>query len=163
MPVIPLPGGFQPRAAVGYALVAALEAAALCGAAPSLRDEVEAAAALAEELAAEWGPDGAEDSRGEGARARAARHGPGDRRAPSLTAPVAYRWKCQINENAGLPAFASGCRSSTTTRSSAGRPRELGRFSAVFLEDPGAHPRDAPAHRADRRAGRARAPPSSSA
>src|SRR5215211_4776706 len=60
VPVIPLPGGFQPRAAVGYSLVTALEAAALCGAAPSLRDDVEAAAALAEELAAEWGPAGDE-------------------------------------------------------------------------------------------------------
>ena len=33
VPVIPLPGGFQPRAAVGYMIVAALEVAALCGAA----------------------------------------------------------------------------------------------------------------------------------
>ena len=62
VPVIPLPGGFQPRAAVGYSLVTALEAAALCGAAPSLRDEIDGAAALAAELAREWGPDGAEDS-----------------------------------------------------------------------------------------------------
>ena len=56
VPVIPVPGGFQPRAAVGYSLVAALEVAALCGAAPSLRGEVEAAASLAE------------GSRGSGAR-----------------------------------------------------------------------------------------------
>src|SRR5215207_5530827 len=35
VPVVPLPGGFQPRAAVGYSFVTALEAAALCGAAPS--------------------------------------------------------------------------------------------------------------------------------
>ena len=32
VPVIPLPGGFQPRAAVAYMIVAALEVAALCGA-----------------------------------------------------------------------------------------------------------------------------------
>ena len=32
VPVIPLPGGFQPRAAVAYMTVAALEVAALCGA-----------------------------------------------------------------------------------------------------------------------------------
>ena len=57
VPVIPIPGGFQPRAAIGYSLVAALEAAALGGAAPSLRDEIEAAADLAETLAAEWGPE----------------------------------------------------------------------------------------------------------
>ena len=62
VPVVPLPGGFQPRAAVGYSLVTALEAAALCGAAPSVRDEIAAASALARELAAEWGPQGDEDS-----------------------------------------------------------------------------------------------------
>src|SRR5918997_4452179 len=61
VPVVPLPGGFQPRAAVGYSLVTALEAAARCGAAPSIRDEVEAAAALAAGLALEWGPDGDDD------------------------------------------------------------------------------------------------------
>jgi glucose/mannose-6-phosphate isomerase len=31
VPVIPLPGGFQPRAAVAYSLVVALEVAGLCG------------------------------------------------------------------------------------------------------------------------------------
>ena len=56
VPVVPLPGGFQPRAAVGYSLVTALEAAALCGAAPSVRDDVARRRALARELAAEWGP-----------------------------------------------------------------------------------------------------------
>ena len=62
VPVIPIPGGFQPRAAVGYSLVSALEAAALCGAAPSLRAEVESAASLAEGLAKQWGPDGDEEN-----------------------------------------------------------------------------------------------------
>src|SRR3954453_11973133 len=61
VPVISLPSGFQPRAAVGYSLVAALEAARLCGAAPSLRDEIEGAAGLAESLALEWGPYGHDD------------------------------------------------------------------------------------------------------
>src|ERR687883_582316 len=53
VPVVPLPGGFQPRAAVGYTLVAALEAAALSGTGPSLREEIEASAALLERLAAD--------------------------------------------------------------------------------------------------------------
>ena len=39
-----------------------------------------------------------------------------------LTAPIAYRWKTQINENAKTPALRrTSCPSSTTTRSSAGR------------------------------------------
>jgi glucose/mannose-6-phosphate isomerase len=142
-PVIPLPGGFQPRAAVGYGLVSALEAAALAGAAPSIRDEIEAAASLAETLAAEWGPDAPEDSE---AKALAQRlHGTVPVIAGAeLTAPVAYRWKCQVNENAGLPAFASTLPELDHNEVVAWPPsRGAGPFSAVFLEDAGAHPRNA--------------------
>ena len=140
VPVIPIPGGFQPRAAVGYALVAALEAAALCGAAPSLREEVEAAASLAQGLAEQWGPDGPEDG---DAKALARRlHGTIPVVAGAeLAAAAAYRWKCQINENAGLPAFASVL-PELDHNEVAGWPAAEQRLSAVFLEDPGAHPRN---------------------
>jgi glucose/mannose-6-phosphate isomerase len=140
VPVIPVPGGFQPRAAVGYALVAALEAAALCGAGPSLREEVEAAASLAEGLAPEWGPDGPEDGE---AKALARRlHGTIPVIAGAeLAAAAAYRWKCQINENAGLPAFA-GVLPELDHNEVVGWPAADGRLSAVFLDDPGAHPRN---------------------
>ena len=140
VPVIPIPGGFQPRAAVGYALVAALEAAALCGAAPSLREEVEAAASLAQGLAEQWGPDGPEDGE---AKALARRlHGTIPVVAGAeLAAAAAYRWKCQINENAGLPAFASAL-PELDHNEVAGWPAAEQRLSAVFLEDPGAHPRN---------------------
>ena len=53
------------------------------GAAPSVRDEVEAAAALVGELVAEWGPDAPRGLAREVDRALAARHRPDDRRAPS--------------------------------------------------------------------------------
>ncbi len=143
VPVIPIPGGFQPRAAIGYSLVAALEAAALGGAAPSLRDEIEAAADLAEALAVEWGPELRRGLGGQDDRARAARHRARDRgrrgRAP--------------------PRPTAGSASSTRTRSSRRSPsalpemnhnevvgwesaRELGRFSYVSLEDPDAHERN---------------------
>jgi glucose/mannose-6-phosphate isomerase len=61
-----------------------------------------------------------------------------------LAASAAYRWKCQINENAGLPAFASEL-PELDHNEVVGWPaaRDLGRFAAVFLEDPGAHPRNA--------------------
>ena len=62
VPVIPLPGGFQPRAAVGYSLVVALEVAALAGVGESLHSEIDVAAAHAEQLVAQWGPDAPEDS-----------------------------------------------------------------------------------------------------
>jgi glucose/mannose-6-phosphate isomerase len=140
VPVIPVPGGFQPRAAVGYSLVAALEAAALCGAAPSLREEVEAAAELAGALAAEWGPDGADDG---DAKALARRlHGTVPVIAGAeLAAAVAYRWKCQLNENAGVHAFASALPELDHNEIVAWPGTHDG-FSAVFLEDPGAHPRN---------------------
>src|SRR5919206_340747 len=48
--------------AVGYATVVALEAARLCGAAPDLRREVEAAAARVAREAEAWGPDGPDDA-----------------------------------------------------------------------------------------------------
>ena len=143
VPVIPMPGGFQPRAAVGYSLVAALEAATLAGAAPAVRDEIEAAAALADRLALEWGPDGPDDG---AAKALARRlHGTVPVIAGAeLAAAAAYRWKCQLNENAGVPAFASRL-PELDHNEVVGWPaaRELGRFSAVVLEDPGAHPRNA--------------------
>src|SRR5207237_8108233 len=62
VPVIPLPGGFQPRAAVAYSLVVALEVAAVCGAGERLHAEIDVAAARAEQLVHDWGPDGAHDS-----------------------------------------------------------------------------------------------------
>ena len=74
VPVIPLPGGFQPRAAVAYSLVVALEVAWLCGAGERLHAEIDVAAAHLEQLVAEWGPDGAGQLPREDDRARAPRH-----------------------------------------------------------------------------------------
>jgi len=141
VPVIPLPGGFQPRAAVGYMLVIALEVAALCGAGPSLHAEIDVAAAHTERLVAEWGPDGAED--GQAKTLARALHGAIPQIAGAgLTAPIAYRWKTQINENAKLPAFSNELpeldHNEIVGWSGAG---ELGRFAAVFLDDSDLHPR----------------------
>ncbi len=61
VPVIPLPGGFQPRSAVAYSLVVALEVAALCGAGESVHSEIDVAAAHAERLVTEWGPEAPAD------------------------------------------------------------------------------------------------------
>jgi len=106
VPVIPLPGGFQPRAAVGYALVTALEVAALVGAGEPLHTEIDVAAAHAERLIADWGPDAPADSLAKSLARRL--HGTVVQIAGSgLTAPIAYRWKTQFNENAKLPAFAA--------------------------------------------------------
>jgi glucose/mannose-6-phosphate isomerase len=141
VPVIPVPGGFQPRAAVGYMTVAALEVAALCGAGPRMASDIDVAAAHLDTLCGEWGPDGAADN--EAKRLAHALHGSVPLIAGAgLTAPVAYRWKTQINENAKLPAFAHELpeldhNEIVGWQGAAG----LGRFSAVFLDDADNHPR----------------------
>ena len=141
VPVVPLPGGFEPRAAVGYAMVVALEVAALAGVAPSLRAEVEGAARLAEELAAAWRPDAGEDAEPK-RLARALDGSVPVVAGAELTAPVAYRWKSQLNENAKLPAFAGELPEVDHNEIEGWRSApDLGRFSAVLLDDEGTHPR----------------------
>jgi glucose/mannose-6-phosphate isomerase len=136
VPVIGIPAGLQPRAAVGYMFTVAAEVATLVGAAPGIRTEIDssaahldeardALAARAEELAAElqgtipvfYGCD--------------------------LTAPVAYRWKTQVNENAKQPAFWHELPEMDHNEivGWAGAA-EAGRFTAVFLEDADQHPRE---------------------
>ena len=141
VPVVPLPGGFQPRHAVGYGLVVALEVAALAGCAERLHTEIDVAAAHAEQLVAEWGPDAPEDSLAK-TLARSL-HGTIPQIAGAgLTTPIAYRWKSQINENASAPAFASELPELDHNEIVGweGAP-DLGRFSAVFLDDCDLHPR----------------------
>ncbi len=141
VPVIPLPGGFQPRAAVAYMTVAALEVAALCGAGPRLTSEIDVAAAHTERLVAEWGPDGAPDGLAKGLARMLGGTVPVIAGA-GLTAPIAYRWKTQINENAKLPCFSHELPELDHNEISGwqGAPG-LGRFAAVFLDDADAHPR----------------------
>jgi glucose/mannose-6-phosphate isomerase len=141
IPVIPLPGGFQPRAAVAYSLVVALEVAWLCGAGERLHAEIDVAAAHVEQIVEMWGPDAPEDCLAkELARGL---HGTIPQIAGSgLTSPIAYRWKTQINENAKIPCFCHELpeldHNEIVGWQGAG---QLGRFSAVFLDDSDLHPR----------------------
>jgi glucose/mannose-6-phosphate isomerase len=141
VPVIPLPGGFQPRAAVGYSLVVALEVAALSGAGEGLRSEIDVAAARTEELIGSWGPGGSQDEvPKELARGL---HGTVPQIAGSgLTSPIAYRWKCQFNENAKIPAFSHEIPELDHNEIVGWQgAQDLGQFSAVFLDDSDLHPR----------------------
>ena len=141
VPVIPLPGMFQPRVAVGYMLVVALEVAALCGAAESLHSEIDVAAAHIEGLVAEWGPDSPADSLAK--QLAVGLHGTIPQIAGAgLTAPIAYRWKTQLNENGKTPAFAAELPELNHNELVGWQgAAELGRFSAVFLDDSDLHPR----------------------
>ncbi len=141
VPVIPLPGGFQPRAAVAYMIVAALEVAALCGAGPRLTSEIDVAASHVEHLVEEWGPDTAEDSLGK-VIARGLHGTTPVIAGAGLTAPIAYRWKTQINENAKQPAFSHELPELDHNEIAGWEgARDTGRFSAIFLDDSDIHPR----------------------
>lgn len=135
VPVVGLPGIFQPRVAVAYMFTVAAEVAALVGVAPSIRAEIEAAAAfLAEQV------EQLEFQAGEVA-------GLLEGAVPvvygaDLTAPVARRWKTQVNENSKLAAFFAELSEADHNEICGWNP-EAGthRLAAVFLEDRDQHPR----------------------
>jgi glucose/mannose-6-phosphate isomerase len=58
-----------------------------------------------------------------------------------LTAPVAYRWKTQINENAKIPAYSSVLPEADHNEIE-GWSGADGRLAAIFLEDRDQHPRE---------------------
>jgi glucose/mannose-6-phosphate isomerase len=141
VPVVPVAGGFAPRAAVAYMTVAALQVAALSGVGPGMNSELDVAADHLEELVIEWGPEGPAD--GLAKRLARALHGTVPVVAGAgLTTPIAYRWKTQVNENAKMPAYAVELpeldHNEIVGWSAAA---EFGRFSAVFLDDCDMHPR----------------------
>lgn len=141
VPVLPLAGGLQPRSAVAYLTVAALEAAAICGAGPRLTTEIDVAADRLEQLSVAWGPGSDEDSEAK-ALARALHGTVPVIAGADVTEPIAYRWKTQINENAKQHAFASVLPELNHNELVGwGSAQRFGRFSAVFLDDSDATPR----------------------
>ncbi len=133
VPVIGLPGLLPaPRTAVAYMLVCAAEVAALAGIAPRIQNEIEAAAAFLGERTDDLRTRAAEiASRLEGTIPVIT--------GADLTAPVARRWKTQINENTKLPAFHSELPEANHNEI-CGWDGDA--FSAVLLEDPDQHSRE---------------------
>jgi len=103
-PLVSIPAGLQPRAALGHLLSAVAAALQAAGLGADLRTQVPEAVELLRSAAAEMGPGA--DPAADRARAIAARlvgrrvvvYGGG-----ALT-PAARRWKTQVNENAKAPA-----------------------------------------------------------
>jgi len=141
VPVIGVPAGMQPRAAVIYVTIGAMECAALCGAAPALHSEVDTATALLERLVEEWGPGAPEDSLAKQiARGLQGRmpivHGAG------ATVAVARRWHTQLSENAKAPAWWSELPEANHNEIAGWqRGTGLAPLAGIFLEDPDQHPR----------------------
>jgi glucose/mannose-6-phosphate isomerase len=106
-PVLTIPSGMPPRAALGWTSVPLLVGLARAGLAPFDDAEIEAAAAACERTIARSGPDaGGEPAVRAWARAAAEGlplvYAPADRLAPAAT-----RWACQLNENGKLFAHVA--------------------------------------------------------
>ena len=106
LPLFQVPGGFQPRAALGYLFVPVLSALERIGLVHGLLDEVGAACEMLDERVQEYGVVTPIDDN------------PAKRHARDLVgflpvvygsegplAVVALRWKAQFNENSKVPAF----------------------------------------------------------
>jgi glucose/mannose-6-phosphate isomerase len=137
VPVVGLPGILQPRAAVAYMLVTAAEVAALAGVALRIHTELDAAASFLEKHR--------EDLRGRAEDIASRLEGT----APvvygaDLTAPVARRWKTQVNENSKLPAFFAELPEADHNELCGwGAAADGGcALSAVLIEDSDQHPRE---------------------
>jgi glucose/mannose-6-phosphate isomerase len=135
VPVIGLPGIFQPRAAVAYMVVIAAEIAWLAGIAPRLHTEIDAAAAFLSE-GADMLQQQARELAGLVAGTVPVIYG------ADLTAPVARRWHSQVNENAKYLAWW-GELPEADHNELAGWSGAAGdvRPAAIFLEDRDQHPR----------------------
>ena len=164
VPVIPVAGGLQPRAAVG------LHDRGRARGRRAVRRRAAAAGPRST-----WPPSTSRSSSRPGGRTRPTT--PSPRPWPArctasvpvisgagLTTPLAYRWKTQINENAKLPAFSVELpeldHNEIVRLGRRRRPRRASR--AVFLDDADTHPRvqaRIELTRADRRRGRHRRRP----
>jgi glucose/mannose-6-phosphate isomerase len=136
VPVVGLPGILPaPRAAVAYMLACAAEAAALTGAAPRIHTEIDAAAAFLAERSEDLCIRAAAiAARLEGTLPVVC--------GADLTAPVARRWKTQVNENAKLAAFFSELPEADHNEL-CGWPGAAGAaLCAVLIEDADQHPRE---------------------
>ena len=141
VPVVGVPAGMQPRAAVIYMTIGVLECAALCGAAPGLHAEVDTATGLLERLVEEWGPAAPDDSLAKSVARQLDGTVPVIHGASATIAP-ARRWSTQINENADSPAFWNELPEANHNQICAWeRGREVAPLAGVFLCDPDQHPR----------------------
>ena len=135
VPVIGMPAGLQPRAAVGYTFAIAAEVAALTAAGPAIRTEIDSSAAHLEAAKPELLRKAGElaDAIGDSIPLV---YGCG------LTIPVSYRWKCQINENSKLPCFSHQIPEMDHNEIVGWEGGAPGAYSAIMLTDRDQHPRE---------------------
>jgi glucose/mannose-6-phosphate isomerase len=105
VPVVGVPPGLQPRAALLHMLAPLLVVLARLEVIPDVEDDLaDARASLAAAVAA-YAPEVPEEANPAKRLARILEGSLPLVYGSQMTAPVALRWKCQLNENAKAPAF----------------------------------------------------------
>jgi glucose/mannose-6-phosphate isomerase len=144
VPVLLLPPGHPPRAALGYSFATLACLASRTGVVPGLEQRLEGAAAAVEGVVSEFGT-GVLQSRNSAKKMAIRLAGRavlviGEERG---LAAVALRWKGQLNENAKQLAWASALpeMNHNEVDGFAGPKAAVGRLGVVLLREPEEHPR----------------------
>jgi glucose/mannose-6-phosphate isomerase len=139
--VVPVPAGYQPRAAVGHLTFGVLGALEAMGVVPTLGAEVAHVAAVLEGLRNRIGPE-VETESNEAKRLATAI---GDRfpviwGADGAGGVAAARWRTELNENAKVPAFSATLPELDHNEVVGWSAGSGDRFVLLTLRHPGEHP-----------------------
>lgn len=139
--LVTVPGGLQPRAALGYLALGTLGALEASGVLPGVSADLEEASEVLGDLAAHLAPEVPVEQNAAKAMAGAL----GDRLpviwgAEGIGAVAAGRWKTQFNENAKIPAFASALPELDHNEVVGWADRWGERFAVVTLRHEAEHP-----------------------
>jgi glucose/mannose-6-phosphate isomerase len=139
--VVPIPAGFQPRAAVGHLTFGVLGALEAMGVIPTLGAEVDHVARVLEGQRNRIGPEVPAASNPAKSLASAI----GERfpviwGADGVGGVAAARWRTELNENAKVPAFASALPELDHNEVVGWSPGAGERFVLLTLRHPGEHP-----------------------
>jgi len=142
-PLVKVPTGYQPRAAIGYLFVPFLVILAKLGLIPNKSGEIEEAAEVIEEWREELSPEcPTPDNLAKQLAERVRGKVPVIYGSEGYTGVVAYRWKTQMNENAKTYAISNVLPEMNHNEVVGWRFPEpiLRNFVVIFLRDPTEHP-----------------------
>jgi glucose/mannose-6-phosphate isomerase len=104
LPIIEIPGGLQPRGAIGYLSIPILVVIEMLGLGPPMGGDIDETVGLIEERAVQFGRNASNNSAKNLARELFDKI-PIIYGTEGLAEVAAYRWKCQFNEVAQVPAW----------------------------------------------------------
>jgi glucose/mannose-6-phosphate isomerase len=106
LPIVPVPAGLQPRAALGHLTFAGLGSLEAAGLLPPIEEDVAETVDVLESSARELGPEvPAQENRAKRLAAWIGDRVPVIWGAEGIGAVAAMRWKTQMNENGKVPSF----------------------------------------------------------